>query len=257
MYRAQPSDGIAWITGASSGMGRGVALELARRGFVVAATARRADLLASLTQEAPGKIFAFPGDVTDATAMAALHAEIESAHGPVALAFLNAGGIFRDGADDPAGEGARRTFDLNVMGTLNCLAPVSRAMIQRRKGQIALCASLAGYTGLPTAAAYSASKAALIALGQGLHVDLSAHGVALQVVCPGYVRTPLTDNIPHETPFMLELDDAVARICKGFETGGFEIAFPKRLWLAASLLRLMPQTLRLALLKRRAGKGQS
>src|SRR3982074_260556 len=99
MYRAHPNDGIAWVTGASSGIGRAVALELAQRGFSVAATARRAAELEALASESRN-IFSFPGDTTDRAAMAAMVCGIEAAHGPIALAFLNAGVAFiaeRDG----------------------------------------------------------------------------------------------------------------------------------------------------------------
>ena len=103
-YRANPRDGLAWVTGASSGIGRGVALELARRGYVVAASARRADELLALAREANsllGRIEPAPVDVTDRAATAKAVADIE-ARGPIALAFLNAGSSFDDTPGDPA-----------------------------------------------------------------------------------------------------------------------------------------------------------
>ena len=113
-YRAAPADGSAWVTGASAGLGRGVALELARRGFTVFATARRADLLEKLAAESAGlagRILAAPGDVTDRAGIAALYAGIE-AQGPVALALLNAGGGWRDKPGDFGGEAFQRTFKI-------------------------------------------------------------------------------------------------------------------------------------------------
>ncbi len=140
-YRATPADGLAWITGASSGIGRAVALELARRGYQVAATARRVDELDVLAK-ADAKIHAFPGDVTDRNQMAALVPEIEARFGPIALAFLNAGLYLPAERRSFSPEIIAQTFDVNIGGTVNCLAPVLDAMRKRRKGHIAITSSL-------------------------------------------------------------------------------------------------------------------
>ena len=150
-YRARPSDGSAWVTGASSGIGRGVALELARRGFVVWASARRVAELQSLAAEGKGlsgRIEIAPLDVTDRDACTRTFESIE-AKGPIALAFLNAGSWFDDPPGDYGGEAFRKTFELNVLGAANCLNPVMRAMRARRTGQIAMTGSIAGFGGLP------------------------------------------------------------------------------------------------------------
>ena len=240
-YRAAPADGVAWITGASSGLGRGVAMELARRGYEVRASARRADELESLTREAaglPGKIVAEPCDVVDRAAVAALVAKIEGQR-PIALAFLNAGGAFDDAKGDFGGEGFRRTFELNVQGVINGYNPVMQAMRARGRGQIALCGSLAGYGGLPTSGAYGPTKAAVISLAEGARLDLAGSGVTIQIVNPGFVKTALTAREKKPRPFMLECDDACRRICDGFARSGFEIAFPRRLaWLLKAINHL-------------------
>ena len=139
VYRANPSDGVGWVTGASSGIGRGAALELARR-YRVFATARRHSELQSLETEAAGlkgSITAAPGDVTDRRKMAALVAAIER-EAPIALALFNAGGHFPDQPDDFGGEGFSKTIALNLQGTANAVNPAFNAMRARKRGQIAI-----------------------------------------------------------------------------------------------------------------------
>jgi NAD(P)-dependent dehydrogenase (short-subunit alcohol dehydrogenase family) len=245
LFRARPGDGAAWVTGASSGIGRGVSLELARRGFTVYATARRADALATLEEEAAelaGAIIPAPADVTDREAVAALHARIES-ETPVALAVLNAGGAFRDPPEDFGGEGFQRTFALNVQGVANGVKPALNAMRARGAGQIAIVGSLIGYGGVPNAYAYGPSKAAVISLAVGLKFLAEPLGVRVQVVNPGYVKTELTAGNLSPMPFLMECDAACRRLCDGLESGGFEIRFPTRLAALARLAQSLPYPL--------------
>ena len=245
-FRATPADGIAFITGASSGIGRGVALELARRGFKVAATARRAEALDSLRVEASslrGSVVCYPGDVTDRAAMARLIPDIEAREGAIALAFLNVGTYTPDDAGAFGGDGFRRTFEVNVIGAVNCLGPLLATMRQRSKGQLAVNASVAGYGPLPRATAYGASKAALINMVGGLRMAVEGEGLTIQVVNPGFVRTPLTEHNDFPMPFLVELDVAARRICDGFERAGFEITFPRRLAWMLKAINLLPWNL--------------
>lgn len=241
-YRARPNDGVAWVTGASSGIGRTTALELARRGYTVVATARRPSELEALAAEpaAAGRIKVGVGDVTDGPGMAALVARIEAEHGPIALAFLNAGTYFEDKGDGFDAEMVRKTFDINVVGTANGLEPVLRAMRGRGRGQVAVNASVAGYGGLPRSSAYGPSKAALINMCASLRFTLKLQGLTMQVVCPGFVGTPLTDRNDFPMPFLISSEEAARRICDGFERAGFEIAFPRRMALLLKTLNLLP-----------------
>lgn len=248
-FRAEPQDGVAFVTGASSGIGRAVALRLAQRGFTVAASARRAAELDALAAQNP-RIFAFAGDVADRAGMAAIVAAIEAELGPVALAFLNAGVYFpteRAGFDVDV---AWRTFEVNVGGALNCLGPLLAAMEGRRRGQIALTASLAGYGGVQGSLAYGSSKAALIYIAEVLKLTYEAAGLTIQIVNPGFVETPMTEpNRDYEMPFIMSADKAATLICNGFERGGFEIAFPRRLTLAFKAARLLPYPLLFPLMR--------
>jgi NADP-dependent 3-hydroxy acid dehydrogenase YdfG len=159
-----PQDGVAWITGASSGIGAAVARELAGRGWTVAVTARRLEALERLARAAeglPGRIVAHAGDVTDAGAMQGIAEAIESIHGPIALAFLNAGIASGEGRAIDA-ETVEAVVAVNLVGVAKSFFAVQRRMVARGRGQIAVNASLVGYRGLPGAAAYGAAKAGAI-----------------------------------------------------------------------------------------------
>ncbi|MDO9440929.1 MAG: SDR family NAD(P)-dependent oxidoreductase [Beijerinckiaceae bacterium] len=245
------------VTGASSGIGREVALRLARSGYKVAAAARRLDqleLLAAEAASAGGVIVPMPGDVTDRKAMDELVSAVEARHGPVALAFLNVGTFFPDSEKDFGGDGFRMTFATNVEGTINLMGPLIRAMRSRGRGQIAVNASVAGYGGLPRSIAYSSSKAALIAMCEAVKFDLDKAGLTIQVVCPGFVKTPLTDNNDFPMPFLIPVEEAGKRICDGFERGGFEIAFPRRMAYILKFMNMLPYGLYFALLSKITGR---
>jgi NAD(P)-dependent dehydrogenase (short-subunit alcohol dehydrogenase family) len=255
MYRAHPNDGIAWVTGASSGIGRAVALELARRGFKVAATARRAAELEAMAAESHN-IFSFPGDTTDRAAMAAMVCGIEAAHGPIALAFLNAGVYLIAERDGFSAGLVWRTFEINVGGTVNCLDPALAAMKGRGKGQIALTSSLAGYGGIEGSTAYGSTKAALICMAEALRLTYEQLGLTVQVVNPGFVQTAMTEQADFEMPFIMAADQAAKIICDGFEKSGFEIAFPRRLAYAFKAMCLVPYALFFPLMRRSAKRAR-
>ncbi len=194
------------------------------------------------------------GDVTDRAAMEALVAYVEAHHGPLALAFLNVGTFFPDSDADFGGDGFRKTFATNVEGTINLIGPLVRAMKTRGRGQIAVNGSVAGYGGLPRAIAYSASKAALIAMCEALKFDLDKLGINLQLVSPGFVKTPLTDQNDFPMPFLISVEEAGARIIDGFERGGFEIAFPRRMAWLLKAINMLPYSAYFWLVSKTTGR---
>jgi NAD(P)-dependent dehydrogenase (short-subunit alcohol dehydrogenase family) len=235
--------GVAWVTGAGKGIGRHVALELARRGWQVAVSARTVsdlDQVVAETANFPGHAAAYAADITDAAAMAELTKSIESELGAIDLAILNAGTYIRFGAVDFTAEAFAEQININVMGTVNCLAPVMRRMRERRRGHIAVVSSLSGYRGLPLASAYGASKAALTNMCEALKPELEAFDIGITVVHPGFVRTPLTDLNQFPMPFLMEPDVAAQRIVQGIMRGRFEIAMPTRFALLMKLVRCLP-----------------
>jgi len=245
--------GVAWITGAGKGIGRAVALDLSRRGWSVAASARTEADLVSLGEEAAtagGTVVPFVMDVTQRTAVSQAVCRIEDRLGGIDLALLNAGTYVRFGVEDFTAEAFCRQIDINVMGTVNCLDPLLVSMRARKSGHIAVVSSLTAYRGLPYASAYGASKAALTNMCEALKPELDALGIQMTVIHPGFVKTPLTDRNEFAMPFLMEVDEAALRIVDGLERGKFEISFPRRLAFLLKIARCLPYGLYFAMTRR-------
>ncbi len=254
----RPADGSAWITGASGGIGRATALRLAAEGWTVFATARGADDLEAIAGEVkgPGKIVPVPGDVTDAAAMRAAVARA-SEERPLALAILNAGVYTPMRAQNFEAATAKRMFDVNLTGVANGLEPVLEHMIGRGDGHVAITASVAGYRGLPDAAAYSATKAGLIAMAEALALDLIDLGVRISVINPGFVETEATSVNEFEMPFLMKPEEAADRIVEGLKKPGFEIAFPRRFAYLLKAIGALPDRAYFAAMRKMTGWGKS
>lgn len=241
---------LAWVTGAGSGIGRSLAMRLAAAGWRVAVTARTAADLDSLAASLPGIIRPYVLDVADDGAVTTAVARITQDMGQIDLVVLGAGTyvpIMAAGFDRAAFE---HTLDVNVMGTVNCLSAIMPAMIGRRDGHIVIMASVAGFVGLPGAAAYGASKAALNNMAQALEPDLERHNVRLSVINPGFVDTPLTRKNDFPMPFLMSTEAAVDAIMKGLERPRFEIVFPWQMGVGMKLLAMLPHRARLFITRR-------
>jgi short-subunit dehydrogenase len=237
---------VAWITGASTGIGAELARKLAARGVAVAASARSESRLQALGSG----IRAYPVDVTDEAVMAATAARIAAELGPIDIAIFGAGTYEPLTADMLTAEKVKQTFDTNFMGVVHGLAAVLPAMRLRRKGHVACIASVAGYRGLPKAAVYGASKAALINMAESLKPELERDSVAVSVINPGFVETPMTAQNDFPMPFLMQADAAADRIIDGLERGRFEIAFPRRFVAILKLSRILPYSIYFALIRR-------
>lgn len=251
----RPTEGAVWITGASSGIGRELALQMVVRGYRIVASARSADKLESLKAEcaAPDRLHPLPLDVADADACAAAIADYEVAHGPLAGAVLNAGTHRPTDAGAMKVDDFRALFETNVMGTINGLAAVLPGLVRRRGGTVAIVASVAGYGGLPTAGGYGATKAALINLAESMKLELDGHGIRTVLVCPGFVKTPLTDRNEFPMPFLMPVEEAARRLLAGLEGTGFEVIFPRRFAWILKVLNMLPYPLYFALVRRATG----
>ena len=228
-----------WITGASTGIGRELALRLAREGATVAASARSPERLAEVSRLAP-RIVPYPVDVTDVEGLAAVVERIEAAQGSIDLAILNAGVWQPMGASSFDAATVARTMDVNFLGTTNALSVLLPGMIARKAGHVALMASIAGYRGMPRGAAYAPSKAAVISLAETLKPDLERKAVRVSFIAPGYVDTPMTAKNRFPMPFQISAQDAGERIVRGLHRGKFEIAFPWQMVALMKCARLLP-----------------
>jgi NAD(P)-dependent dehydrogenase (short-subunit alcohol dehydrogenase family) len=236
----------AWITGASTGIGRDIVMQLAAAGVKVAASARSAEKLAAL---GPG-VLAIPLDVTDPVACRAAVDRIESELGPIDLAVLGAGTYSPVAIDDLDPGRFAQMMGTNYMGVVNCLAALAPRMIERRSGHLSWIASVAGYVGLPKAAAYGPTKAALINLAESLYPEMRQKGVSVSVINPGFVETPLTKQNDFEMPFLMKPEEAARRTIEGLAAGRFEVAYPRRFVAILKSLRLLPYPLFFRLIAR-------
>lgn len=254
MFNQKETDmGLAWVTGAGTGIGRAVSLELVKRGWTVVASSRTESNLNTLAEEAAnigGSIIPLALDVTLRQSVREAVQYIEKEIGPIDLAFLNAGTYVQFGVEELSVEVFQGQFDLNVMGTVNCLQPALEYMRTRRNGHIAIVSSLTAYRGIPFASAYGASKAALTNMCEALKPELDQFGIDLSVIHPGFVKTPLTDQNEFPMPFLIEADDAAHRIVNGLEHRKFEITFPRRFAFLLKLVRCLPYGLYFAITRR-------
>lgn len=244
------------ITGASSGIGQALAHEYAAPGITLSLTGRDATRLAEVIAACRARGATVDGavlDVADRVAMAAWIAAREAA-APLDLVIANAGvSGGTSGAEDDAGAQAREIFAINLDGVLNTVLPALTPMRARKRGQVALMSSLASFRGMGSAAAYGASKAAVRVWGEGLHSVLAADGIAVSVICPGFVVSRMTAVNRFPMPFLMDTPRAARIIRKGLAARRGRIAFPWPTyavvwalaampdWLASLLTRAMPR----------------
>ena len=229
---------VVMITGASSGIGRALAGALAKRGARLGLVARRKKVLDEVVSEIEtlgAKALALPASVQDAGAVQAEAERLRAEFGPIDMLIANAG---IGGSGDPAELKASdyaEVIEVNAIGSANCVAAVLPDMIARGSGHLVAISSLAAYRGLPKSAAYCASKAAVSAFFESLRLDLRRRKIDVTIIHPGFIKTPLTEGRQADIPWLLELDDAVAKIVWAIESRRKSYAFP---WQLASLVRL-------------------
>jgi NAD(P)-dependent dehydrogenase (short-subunit alcohol dehydrogenase family) len=179
--------------------------------------------------------------VTDAAAVKAAAEKVKAHFGRIDSVLFMAGTYTPGFYAALDFETIRRTVDINLMGALNTVSAALPVLTAQGKGQLVLCASVAGYRGLPNGQPYCATKAALISLAETLRLEHPALDV--KVICPGFVKTPMTANNKFMMPMMVSAEDAAKAIIRGLQTRVFEIHFPKGFTLFVKLLRILPNPL--------------
>lgn len=237
---------VVLVTGASSGIGRGLALHYLALGRTVAAVARRESKLALLHDEPEsrtGRLQIYPMDVTDRKGMAEVIAAVERDLGPIELAIAGAGVADEQTTADLDVDGFERMLATNVLGAVYTLAPVIAGMTARGRGQIVAISSLAAVQSLPRMLAYGASKAALSYQMEALYWLLRPHGVHVTTVCPGFVATEMTaGRVPPR--WCMAPDRAVVRIAAAIERRRRLHCFPAWQYLMLRLLRAAPDSIK-------------
>ena len=234
------------ITGASAGIGRSLALEIAARGGRLGLLARREDVLNDLVAEIKnknGQAVAAAADVRDRKAVRAAADHFRAEFGPIDVMIANAGIGTSQHAAQLQPEQVAEVININLIGAVNSVAAVLPEMVERDSGQLVAISSLAGYRGLAKSAAYCASKAGVSAYFESLRIDLRRTGVTVTVIHPGFIKTELTAGRAAKMPYLMELDDAVKKILMAIEKGKKSYAFP---WQLATIVRsfsILPATM--------------
>jgi short-subunit dehydrogenase len=239
-----------WIVGASSGIGEALARRIGASGAQLALSARREQ---SLREHAREEDLILPLDVTKEEELQGAKDEILTTWGGLDLVIYCAGVYQPMRSWEMQPSVIKQRLGINLPGAFNLLDAGRPLYLPQKAGHIAIMASVAGYTGLPKALVYGPSKAALINLTQILYTDLSAKGIGVYLINPGFVATRLTEQNDFDMPALITPDDAAKEILKGMRKGEFEIHFPKRFSLWMKLLSRLPDTIRFTLLKKAVG----
>ena len=237
-----------WLLGASSGIGRALASALHRAGARVVVSARNAGALEAFAQQHPGAR-ALPLDAVNRLALGHAFNQLK-ASGSLDVVVYCAGHYAEMDTDNFNLEEMTKHLQVNYLGALNLLDVVLPYFKARGSGHISLVGSVAGYRGLPKSLAYGPTKAALANLAEALYLDLRGKGVAVSLISPGFVDTPLTAQNDFEMPALISPEQAAAQIMRGWANGEFEIHFPKRFTRVMKLARLLPYRLYFAAIRR-------
>jgi short-subunit dehydrogenase len=200
-----------FLTGASSGIGAALAHRYATSGSTIGLVARRRELLESVAKDLRARgatVHVYPADVADTAAMGDAARAFIGAAGGVDLVVANAGIGIKSALHEGDAASVAKLMEINVIGVTNTIVPFIPSMLAAKSGVLAAVSSMAGHRALPGRVAYSASKAAVIAFMDGLRMELHGSGVHAMTICPGFVKTPLTDVLEHKMPFLVDVDDA-------------------------------------------------
>ena len=241
---------VIWITGASSGIGKALAIKFSENNWRVAASARREKLLTEL-KHINDNIHSFPLDVTEIDKCKIVANNIIDQFGDINIC------VFGTGMHDPKSEKTfnldkiRKIMEVNYFGTMNSINSIYEFFSEKKNGQISIVSSVAGYRGLPAAGAYCASKAALTSFAESLNFDMQNKNVRISLISPGFIKTPMTDQNDFPMPMIKSPEFAANEIFKGLtKSKGFEIHFPKAFTYFLKFLQILPSSLYFKLVSR-------
>ncbi len=233
-------DKVIWITGASSGIGKALAIKFAKKGWKVAISARRENLLNEIAKTY-NDIFPYPLDVTDSKKCELVFNSIKEKFKNVDIS------VFSTGIHDPKSEKSldlnkvRQIMEVNFFGTINSVNAVYKYYKERKSGQISIVSSVAGYRGLPAGGAYCASKSALTSFTESLNFDMKRNNVRVSLISPGFIKTPMTDQNDFPMPMIKTPEFAAEEIYNGLvKKNAFEIHFPKSFTFIMKILQILP-----------------
>tara|TARA_B100000700_G_scaffold325076_1_gene432853 strand:- start:42 stop:803 length:762 start_codon:yes stop_codon:yes gene_type:complete len=241
---------VIWITGASSGIGRALAIKFANEGWQVAASARRENLLDELNKINPN-IHPFSLDVTDSEKCKSVFQKIINKFNKVDIC------VFSTGIHNPQAERQfnleiiRKIMETNYFGTINSINSVIEYFKDKKAGQISIVSSVASYRGLPAAGAYCSSKSALSTFAESLYFDMKRFNVRVSIVSPGFIKTPMTDQNDFKMPMIQSAEFAADKIYNGLiNSNSFEIHFPKTFSYMMKVLKILPNWMYLGLIEK-------
>ena len=238
-----------WITGASSGIGKALAIKFAKEGWKVAISARRGELLKNIAQD--NNIFDYSLDVTDEKKVGEVFKKILEGFKNIDLCIFSAGTYEPKLEKEISQEQIRKTMEVNFFGVVNCIKAVEEYFKNMKNGHISIVSSIAGYRGLPNSSGYGPSKAALSNLAESLYFDFKKHNVKVSLISPWFIKTPMTDKNKFRMPFIKSPEFAADKIYNGLvKSNAFEITFPKQLTTIFKFFRILPNKIYLFLIKK-------
>lgn len=229
-----------WITGGSTGIGRALAIKFASKGWNVAVSARRVELLDELSNSYEN-ISAFPLDVTDKSKCKEVFNEIKTKFENIDICFFSTGTWNPKKEKDIDVEQMEHVFKVNFFGTVNSIKSVEEYFRNKKSGIVTIVSSIAGYRGLPNSTGYGPSKSALNNLAESLYFDFKRFNVRICLVSPGFIKTPMSDKNNFKMPFLKTPEYAADQIYNGLINKNiFEIHFPKALTITLKILSFLP-----------------
>ena len=239
-----------WITGGSTGIGKAVAIKFASKGWNVAISARRENLLREISDNNES-IYGFPLDVTDKSKCKEVFEQIKNKFQSVDICFFSTGTWNPKKEKDIDVEQIEDVFKVNFFGTLNSIKAVEEYFRNKKEGIITIVSSIAGYRGLPNSTGYGPSKSALNNLAESLYFDFKRSNVRVCLVSPGFIKTPMTDKNDFKMPFLKTPEYAAEKIYDGLtKKNNFEIHFPKELTLTLKFFSILPYRIYFYLVKK-------